>query len=428
MPAFLARSHLSRNDLRLFLSNLEGYAQDAASVRYSLLAADGTPVSGTRLPAIRRRTGEYYIPWIADVPNGSYKVVWEIREDWSSTPVEKTGFFFVVDPSAYPCGSVPQASVPAPGHFTFLTGQSLGPGDLPLFLRASSGLLQDAYAVFFTILGPGGSCVSPRTSAVRSAVGTYWAPWYVQVGSGDYSVRWEYQELQDGPLETATAPFSVVCPPAPFALVEPILWTSSMCGDPLSAACYAPPVVFARAVVPCGYSSSSCYSAPYCPPPACALAYSAPCPPAPSSSCCDYEIPRTVHISLGYLPPSGSFTDQPYYVIPKGIRKVAFYVTYIRGAAGGYAVLRLMWGDGTTEAQETLVDTSISDTSPDPYAPQNLFLQEMNSPAPTNGSPVSFIIESGVPGGSQTVRLIAAEKGVPGAPGMLGITLTASTD
>lgn len=428
MPAFLARSYLSRGDLRLFLSNLEGYAQDAVSVRYSVFSADGTPVTGSKLPAIKRRTGEYYVPWIADAKNGSYRIVWEIREDWSSVPIEKTGFFFVVDPSSYPCGSVPAASVPTPGYFTFLTGQTLGPGDLPLFLRGPSGLLQDAYSVFFTILDVGGSCIHPRSPAIRSAVGTYYAPWRADVGSGDYSVRWEYQESQDSPLESARAPFAVVCPSVPFVLVQPVLWTRPACHES-SASCYASPVIYARASVPCGGSSTPCAFVPYCPPASfCPPSGPVPCPPAPSGPCCDYEIPRTVHLSTGYLPPSGAFTDQPYYVIPRGIRKIAFYVTYTRGAVGGYATLRLMWGDGTSEAQETLVDLSLTDTSPDPYAPQNLFLQEMNGPVPPSTAPVTFIIEAGVPGGAKTARLVASEKGVIGSPGMIGITLTASTD
>jgi hypothetical protein len=116
MPAFLSRSYLSRGDLRIFLSNCNGYAQDAVSVLYTIFASDGSQASGFRLPAIKRRTGEYYVPWIADVPNGSYRIEWEIQEDWSSPLIKKTDFFFVVDPSAYPCNQVTPANTPTPGR------------------------------------------------------------------------------------------------------------------------------------------------------------------------------------------------------------------------------------------------------------------------------------------------------------------------
>jgi hypothetical protein len=149
-----------------------------------------------------------------------------------------------------------------------------------------------------------------------------------------------------------------------------------------------------------------------------------PSPPSPGGCC--YEVPRTIHVETGYLPPSGGFTNQPYFVIPKCVRKVAFYVTYTRGAPGGFVVVRLMWGDGVTESQETLLD--LATFTNEPLSSQNTYLQEMNGPTPSDGNPISFVIEGIVPGGAKTARLIAAEKGVPGAPGIVGITLTAATD
>lgn len=424
MTALLARSHLSRRDLRLYLSNWNGYAQDAASVRYTIFARDGSQVSGTRLQAIRSCTGEYYAPWIPDVPNGNYRIDWEIQEEFGSTPIKKTDFFFVVDPSAYPCGAVTDLGTPTPGQFTFLTGQSLGPGDLPLFLRNSSGFLQDAFAVFFTIFGPGGCRVSPRTVASHASVGTYYASWHVGVGSGDYVIQWEFQQDQNSPLESVRMGFSVVCPLAPFALVEPVICTPSVCCGPIQPAC-STSIIYARAAVGC------CSEVPRF------LNSYAPCTPLPCSSptlsptpspgeCCYYEIPRVIHLATGHLPPSGSFTDQPYYTIPTGIRRIAFYVTYTRGAPGGYMSVRLMWGDGVNEIQETLLDCSVPTNGP--ITTQNMYLQEMNGPVPQDDNPISFIVETRVPGGAKTVRLIAAEKGVPGAPGIAGITLTAATD
>jgi hypothetical protein len=84
-----------------------------------------------------------------------------------------------------------------------------------------------------------------------------------------------------------------------------------------------------------------------------------------------------------------------------------------------------MWGNGTEETQETLIDHDI--TISNQFSSQNMFLQELDGPVPPDNNPVNFMLEVGVPGGASTVRLIAAEAGVPGAPGTIGITLTAAT-
>ena len=150
-------------------------------------------------------------------------------------------------------------------------------------------------------------------------------------------------------------------------------------------------------------------------------------PPVPVTDCpCEFEVSRITHLVTGSLPPGGQFTSQAYYTIPSGIRNITFYVTYSYGVPGGYPVVRLIWGDGFTEAQETLLESNVVDTSPAPFAPQNLFLQEMNGPVPPTTAPITFLVEASVPGGAKTVRLIIAEKGVPSAPGIAGITLTAS--
>jgi hypothetical protein len=101
-------------------------------------------------------------------------------------------------------------------------------------------------------------------------------------------------------------------------------------------------------------------------------------------------------------------------------------VTYSRGAPGGYALLQLLWGNGTDEAQSTLIDNDI--TIEQPFSFQNTFLQDFEGPQPASDNPITFLIETSVPGGVTTVRLIATEGGAPGAPGTIGITLTASGD
>ena len=87
--------------------------------------------------------------------------------------------------------------------------------------------------------------------------------------------------------------------------------------------------------------------------------------------------------------------------------------------------MRLLWGNGQEESQETLVDSDISISGETSI--QSMFLQELDGPTPSNNDPLNFVLETTVPGGARTVRLVAAEKGETGIPGTLIITLTAAT-
>jgi hypothetical protein len=434
MAAFLVRSNLSRGDLQLFLSNRNGYAQDAASVRWTVYARDGVQVSGKSLPAIRQSCGRYYAPWFTNVPNGNYKVVWEVMQEFGGPTVRHTEFIFVVDPSSYQtCGPINRDAIPAPQQFTFLTGQALGPCDLPLYLKNDCGFPQNAFAVFFTILDPAGNCLQQRTCAQNAGTGHYWAPYFVSLCSGNYTVLWEWQTTQNTPMKSTRCPFSVVDPGAPYSIVVPVVCQSSlyMQNCPYSVRPIMTRVVFAGSCEPC---AGGCAGPPFRQEP-CAPAFIPPsfvptpippCPPGPGTCCGEVEVARTIHLSTTVLPPSGNFTNQQPYLIPDCIKKICFYVTYAYGAPGGYALLQLRWGNGTEEAQSTLIDLDF--TPQQPLSFQNTYLQDLEGPIPASSAPITFMIEVTVPGGATTVRLVAAEGGVPGAPGTIGITLTASSE
>jgi len=432
MASFLVRSNLSRGDLRLYLSNENGYAQDAAVVRWTVLDASGSQVSGKSIQAIRAAVGEYYAPWFSDVRNGNYSVKWEISETRGSAPKVIVEPFFVVDPSSYQCcgASVCADGIPLPGGLAYLSGTNLGPGDLPLYLKDDDGILRNAYAVFWTIQDSAGNPLSSRSPAVQWGLGSYFAPWYVNTASGDYTVLWEFMQNSDSPMQSAILPFSVINPAAPIV-------TEISANDPNNCGCSAPPqdsccgsisvlipailTNISTPTVSCGapaivFSSGSCNTGPaYVPS---AIPY--------SNQCCDIQIPRTIHLAIGSVPPSGNFTDQPQYVIPAGVRHITFYISYQRGAVGGYALFKLLWGNGTEESQETVIDTDIS--GPTVLGQQGMFLQDLTGPTPADNNTINFVLYVSVPGGAKTVRLLASEAGVPGSPGIVGITLTASSD
>lgn len=419
MATFLTRSRLSKGDLRLYLTNQAGYSQDAVSVRWTIYSHDGRQVSGKELSAVKARVGEYYAAWAADVPNGNYRIVWKIQDEWSRPAYEKTEFFFVVDPSSYNnYGALSQSAVPQRGQWTYLSGTTLGRGDLPLFLTDENGPA-DASSVMWTVLDVAGRAVTSRTVANRAALGEYYASWTANVASGEYEIVWEWQQDSDSPLQSQRMRFSVMVPGAPYAVIIPADSIQVLQIDTVPKSAYIIPQI----------GSSSAYQVSCCVQPSSPAASPAPVvypPPVGSgSSSSAFEIPRAVHLANGVLPPGGALTNQPAYTIPQAVRSITFYVSYVRGAAGGYASLRLLWGDGSAEYSETLLDTTI--VVDDPVANQNLHLQEFDGPVPTDGNPVNFLIEASIPGGARTARLIAAEKGTPSTPGTLGITLTAST-
>ncbi len=436
MTTFLTRSTLSRNDLRLFLTNENGYMQDAVSVRWTLYDKSGVKVSGRSLPAIKRSVGTYYAPLFADVPNGNYSVKWEIQPDFNSPVYERVEQVFIVDPSSYcPGGPINSQAIPISGRFTYLSGSTLGPGDLPLYLKDQNGYLRDAYAVFWTIFRPiqafdcnydpysklryglpchsgpkplvGPDCqeipITPKTSAIHLGLGEYYASYFVCLPSGDYKIRWEYQETVDLPFQSFSYGFSVINPASPISIVEPL------CKFPKQ--------------VPCSLGSFVPYLTNNC---ACSPSGILPVPmPTPSTNCCGFEISRIVHISPITLPAAGAFTNQTSFGIPTLTRNITFYITYARGFAGGFPTFKLLWGNGTEESQEALVDLEFNLSSPS--ASQPMYLQQLDGPAPSDNNPISYTLETSIPGGVKTVRLVASEKGVPGTPGTIGITLTASS-
>lgn len=421
MVAFLARSDLSRGDLRLFLSNGEGYSQDAFRVRWTVYSAVGAAVSGRGLSAIRSAVGEYYAPWKVKAVNGNYRIEWEVETDPGSSLETFTEKFFVIEPSAYQCCPtfVCDNGQPLPGGFAYLIGSQLGPGDLPLFLKNEDGFPFSAFAVFWTIFDSHGCPVTPRTVAVSAATGEYYAPWFVNALGGEYTIRWEFMQDADSPLEAAVMSFSVISPPA-F-----ICFANSSCSFISSDCSFCSPCI-----VPFSFFSKSCGGgfAPTCGTPCSPCNFSVPSVPmAPvTSQCCDFEIARVVHLSTQFLMAGGAFTNQPVYQIPAKIRMITFYISYTRGAAGGYPALRLLWGNGTEETQSTLINSDFITLS-SLRSQQEMFLEDLKGPVPDSNDIIGFTIETTVPGGATTVRLLAAEGGVIGAPGTIGITLTAAS-
>lgn len=402
MSCFFTGTCLSENGLTLKLTNDLGYLKDAATVTWTIYDLDGISISGFNLPASKSNVGEYYASWQAN-KSGNFVIRWNYKEDFGGPVITKSQNFFIIDPNNYVNGIVVGNGLPRPGGGTFLTGQVLGRNDLPLYLKDEDGLLTDAFSVHWTVLDVLGRAISSRNVASRYSIGEYFAAFFVSQSTGHYSIFWEY-------LETSTSPITAV--------------ESDFCVVNVLAPCNFPVVLCDCLVV-----EVSCVQKP-CPPSlfsACDCQVPVfPIIPVPevSDKCCPFEIDRVVHLEPQVLPINNIFTNQDRYVIPSGIRTVAFYITYTRGAIGGFTVLRLFWGNGVEEVQSTLVNENMNQITT-ALVSQDMFIDDLKGPVPTDNNPISFLLEVSPPGGAKTVRLRSAE-GSPGTPGSISITLTAS--
>lgn len=393
-----------RGKLQLSLHNLDGYPQDAYNVRWTVFKQDGTQVSGSRLPANKVTTGVYQATWNCSDTGGCYKVQWEYQVQSGSLVEQFCEDFFITTPSYY-YDYLKAASSGLPLSTTckaFYCGQTLGESDLVLYLKGPDGFPATAYAVYWTILNECGCPVTTRTEATPGSIaGSYYAPYYVNLAGGDYKIKWEFMESSDSPLQATCMNFSVICTNL-FNVCSTITRAPSCEPEVSCQVCCVPIINICPSFVP-------------------SVSVVTP------QQCCSFEIPRVVHLLTQNLPTGGAYTQQPPYLIPSRIRTIIFYITYTRGAAGGFGLFKLMWGNGTEEIQSTMIDLDYHGINP-ANSMQDMYVNVLKGPEPIDNNPVSFGIEAKIPGGSTTVRLLAAEGGVLGAPGVVTITLTAASD
>jgi hypothetical protein len=135
-------------------------------------------------------------------------------------------------------------------------------------------------------------------------------------------------------------------------------------------------------------------------------------------------VARSVHIASAALPAAGAFTSQGAYTPAAGVaRFVSFWITYTRGAAGGYPKFHLEWGNGT----ETALEVSFGEASAvQPYLQQNVYQGELLGPTPTDGNAISYVLTVENTKGATQVRLLAAEAGITATPGTIAIAITGS--
>ncbi len=140
------------------------------------------------------------------------------------------------------------------------------------------------------------------------------------------------------------------------------------------------------------------------------------------------EIPissRVVHYAAA-LPAAGAYTTTSAYTLPDGTKSVTFWNTYTRGAADGYALHQIQWGNGTeAAAPEGILSTGVTITQPNGVS--QLVCGVIEGPHPQSASALVYPpITVTVPAGATTVRMVSAELGVTATPGTLTTAITTS--
>lgn len=130
------------------------------------------------------------------------------------------------------------------------------------------------------------------------------------------------------------------------------------------------------------------------------------------------------HLPMIALALTGAFTTQAFAVMP-GIKRVTYWVTYIRGAVGGFPALRAQWNNGVDNSIELVQDLTSLVVVP-PIGTTNIYRQELLGPAPTDVTPIIFPLVFIAPDQVVGARLLAAERGIPATPGQIQISISGS--
>lgn len=146
---------------------------------------------------------------------------------------------------------------------------------------------------------------------------------------------------------------------------------------------------------------------------------------APSGSAgTPFRTSRTELIASQVLPAAGAPTSEAFAVLTAGaFRRLSYWISYTRGAAGGYPVYYPQWSNGTDDANELLLDqTSLVVTAP--VGKVNLYQEALVGPAPDNDNPLVQVIQFEVPAYATGARILVAEEGDTVNPGTIAVAWT----
>ncbi len=129
------------------------------------------------------------------------------------------------------------------------------------------------------------------------------------------------------------------------------------------------------------------------------------------------------------LPAAGAFTSGDA-LLQAGAKRVTTWITYTRGAVGGYPAFRALSQPMPSATVPTpgfyrvpILDLS-SFAAAAPEGMENFYMEELLGPAPADASPIAYELTWVLPANAAIFRLQVAERGVVGTPGTIEVLWT----
>lgn len=144
------------------------------------------------------------------------------------------------------------------------------------------------------------------------------------------------------------------------------------------------------------------------------------------------NLPYTPNFELGLqpllasqaLPAAGAFVAGTA-TLALGTKRVTFWVTYDRGAAGGFPVIRI--STRATAAQSfhrVLIMDLSSFLATAPEGEINVYLEGLLGPAPATDDPIRYDVTVVLPANASEFQFEIAERGVTATPGTVVVGWT----
>ena len=156
-------------------------------------------------------------------------------------------------------------------------------------------------------------------------------------------------------------------------------------------------------------------------PPATAVQYPPGTTPLPANSGLAGD-----YLTSQALPAAGAYTPAQSLGVPVGTKRIAFWISYTRGAAGGFPVFRPQFqgnGVGIAMSANTVLDLSSFGTAGE-FGTAKFYAEKLEGPPPSDDNELTYQLTFEVPPFTTIVELLAAEAGVVGTPGTIAIRYT----
>jgi hypothetical protein len=119
-----------------------------------------------------------------------------------------------------------------------------------------------------------------------------------------------------------------------------------------------------------------------------------------------FELPPVEHLASQVLPAIPTYTTQAVFTFPTtGVQRVCFWITYTRGADGGFPSFRVQFQDGDGNSYRAMIHDKTTITVVQPEGDVNVYQETLDGPQPADDTAVRYYLEFTVPAAATAVRL-----------------------